>query len=91
MPRRQLNVSLSQAEYQWLLAAAEEAGEKPTRHARNIIVEAVQPAPETDLEAGLVAVPSWLLAIVLFLRGNRPAGNASQKKPPANGTEGPQR
>ena len=77
MPRKQLNVSLSETEYEWLLAAAEEAGEKPTKHARNIIVAEVQPPPETDLDAGLLAVPSWLLALLLFLRGKRPAGNAS--------------
>ena len=77
--RKQLNVSLSETEYGWLLAAAEEAGEKPTRYARDIIVAEVQPPPETDLEAGLVAVPSWLLAIVLFLRGNRTASDASGK------------
>ena len=77
MPRRQLNVSLSEIEFEWLLAAAEEAGEKPTRHARNIIVAEVQPSPETDLDAGVVALPSWLLAVLLFLRGNRPARDAS--------------
>ena len=77
MPRRQLNVSLSEIEYEWLVSSAEEAGEKPTRHARNIIVAEVQPPPETDLDSGVLALPSWLLAVLLFLRGNRPARDAS--------------
>ena len=85
MPRKQLNISLSETEYGWLLAAAEEAGEKPTKHARNIIVAEVQPPPETDLDAGLLAVPSWLLALLLFLRGKRPAGNASDSGNPGKG------
>ena len=77
MSRRQLNVSLSEIEYEWLLSDAEEAGEKPTRHARNIIVAEVQPPAETDLDSGVIALPSWLLAVLLFVRGNRPARDAS--------------
>ena len=71
MTRKQLNLSLSLVEYDWLLAMAEEAGEKPTATARRIVVDAVTPAPETDLDAGIVALPPWLIAFLLFLRGHR--------------------
>ena len=75
MARKQLNLSLSEEQYEWLLAVAAEAGEKPAATARRIVVEAVTPPPETDLDAGIIALPTWLLAVLLFLRGHR--GSAS--------------
>ena len=71
MARKQLNLSLSEEQYDWLLALAEEAGEKPTATARRIIVEEITPAPSTDLDSGIVALPPWLLAFLLFFRGHR--------------------
>ena len=52
MARKQLNLSLSEEQYEWLLAVAAEAGEKPAATARRIVVEAVTPPSETDLDAG---------------------------------------
>ena len=80
MARKQLNVSLSQQEYEWLCAAAEDAGEKPTAHARQIIVEAVAPALATDLDAGIVALPPWLLAFLLFFRGHRAGASSTPQQ-----------
>ena len=80
MARKQLNLSLSDEQYGWLLAIAEEADEKPTATARRIVVDEVTPAVATDLDAGIVALPPWLLAVLLFLRGHRGgASNASQQ------------
>ena len=73
MARKQLNLSLSLEEYEWLQAAAEEAEVKPTAYARDLVVAAITPAPETDLEAGVVALPPWLLAVLLFFRHSRPS------------------
>ena len=52
MARKQLNLSLSEEQYEWLLAVAAEAGEKLAATARRIVVEAVTPPSETDLDAG---------------------------------------
>ena len=78
--RKQLNLSLTQEQYEWLLSVAEEAGEKPTATARRIVVEAVTPPPETDLDAGIIALPPWLLAVLLFLRGHRGSASSSPQQ-----------
>ena len=80
MARKQLNLSLSQQEYEWLLAMAEEAGEKPTATARRIVLEAVTPAPSTDLDAGIIALPPWLLAFLLFFRGHRAGASTTSQQ-----------
>ena len=80
MARKQLNLSLTEEQYEWLLSMAEEAGEKPTATARRIIVEEITPAPSTDLDAGVVALPPWLLAVLLFLRGHRGSASTSPQQ-----------
>ena len=72
MPRRQLNISLSPEQYEWLVEAAQEVVETPTGFARSLIVEAVTPPPETDLEKGLLALPGWLIALLLLVKGGKP-------------------
>ena len=69
MSRKQLNVSLSPEQYEWLVEAAQEVGETPTGFARSLIVEAVSPPPETDIEKGLLALPGWLIALLLLVKG----------------------
>ena len=80
MARKQLNLSLSEEQYEWLLAVAGEAGEKPAATARRLVVEAVTPPPETDLDAGIIALPTWLLAVLLFLRGHRGSASISPQQ-----------
>jgi hypothetical protein len=74
MARRQLNVSLSPEQYEWLSEAAQEVGETPTGYARTIIIEAVMPPPEIDLDevdnlddADASAVRAWVLATLVLL------------------------
>ena len=80
MSRKQLNLSLSEEQYGWLLAIAEETGEKPTATARRIIVEEITPALSTDLDAGIVALPPWLLAFLLFFRGHRAGASTTPQQ-----------
>ena len=68
MARKQLNLSLSEEQYEWLLAVAGEAGEKPAATARRIVVGGGHPAAGdrpgrgnnsvADLVAGRVAIPA---------------------------------
>ena len=71
-----MNVSLSPEQYEWLSAAAEDVGETPTGFARSLIIEAVTPPPETDLEKGVLALPGWLIALLLLVKGGKPEGTA---------------
>ena len=76
MPRKQLNVSLSPEQYEWLVEAAEEVGETPSGFARSLIIDAVTPPLETDLEKGVLALPGWLIALLLLVKGGKPKGTA---------------
>ena len=80
MARKQLNLSLTEEQYEWLKAAAEEAELTPTRYARELVVAAVTPEPEEDPASALLSLPPWLLAVLLFLRTGRlaPGGVASK-------------
>ena len=60
MARKQLNLSLTLEQYGWLEEMAEEAGETPTKYARLIVVDQITPAPETDLDSGVLVLPPWL-------------------------------
>ena len=55
MVRKQLNLSLTLEQYKWLEELAQEAGETPTKYARHIVLDAISPAPETDLNSGVLA------------------------------------
>ena len=48
----------------------------PTGFARSLIIEAVTPPPETDLEKGVLALPGWLIALLLLVKGGKPKGRA---------------
>ena len=71
MVRKQLNLSLSLEQYKWLEELAHEAGETPTKYARHIVLDAISPAPETDLNSGVLVLPFWLAHFLLFLRTGR--------------------
>ena len=73
MVRKQLNLSLTLEQYKWLEELAQEAGETPTKYARHIVLDAISPAPETDLNSGVLVLPFWLAHFLLFLvlRGRR--------------------
>ena len=73
-PDKQLNVSLSPEQYEWLSAAAEDVGETPTGFARSLIIEAVTPPPETDLEKGVLALPGWADSPVAIGEGRETGG-----------------
>ena len=67
MVRKQLNLSLTLEQYKWLEELAQEAGETPTKYARHIVLDAISPAPETDLNSGVLVLPFWLAHFLLFL------------------------
>ena len=71
MARKQLNLSLTLEQYGWLEELAEEAGETPTKYARVIVLDQITPAPETDLDSGVLALPPWLAHFLLFLRAGK--------------------
>ena len=71
MPRKQLNLSLTMEQYGWLEEQAEEAGETPTKYARFIVLNQITPAPETDLDSGVLVLPPWLAHFLLFFRAGR--------------------
>ena len=66
MVRKQLNLSLTLEQYKWLEELAQEAGETPTKYARHIVLDAISPAPETDLNSGVLVLPFWLAHFLLF-------------------------
>ena len=61
-----LPCSLSMEQYSWLEEQAGEAGETPTKYARLIVLDAITPAPETDLASGVLVLPPWLAHFLLF-------------------------
>ena len=71
MVRKQLNLSLTLEQYKWLEELAQEAGETPTKYARHIVLDVISPAPETDLNSGVLVLPFWLAHFLLFLRTGR--------------------
>ena len=71
MARKQLNLSLTLEQYGWLEELAQEAGETPTKYARLIVLDAISPAPETDLGSGVLVLQPWLAHSLLFLRTGR--------------------
>ena len=78
MPRKQLNLSLTLEQYGWLEEQAEEAGETPTKYARHIVLDAITPAPETDLDSNVLVLPPWLAHFLLFVTRGR-AGRRSNR------------
>ena len=72
MPRKQLNIGLTPAQYEAVRIAAEEEGATITAYCRDAIMEKAAPEPEVP---DVAALPAWLLHVLLFLtRGKtRPA------------------
>ena len=69
MPRKQLNIGLTPAQYEALRIAAEEEGATITAYCRDAIMEKAAPEPEVP---DVAALPAWLLHVLLFL--TRPFG-----------------
>ena len=72
MPRKQMNIGLTLAQYEAVQKAAEEEGVKITVYCRDAILARAMPEPEVVDVSG---VPAWLLHFLLFVtRGkSRPA------------------
>ena len=69
MPRKQLNIGLTPAQYEAVRIAAEEEGATITAYCRDAIMEKAAPEPEVP---DVAALPAWLLHVLLFL--TRPFG-----------------
>ena len=61
--RKQLNIGISQDQYEMIKTAAEQEGLTVTAFSRDAILEAAEPQPET-MAKGL---PAWLAAFLIFL------------------------
>ena len=64
MPRKQLNIGLTPAQYEAVRIAAEEEGATITADCRDAIMEKAAPGPEVP---DVAALPAWLLHVLLFL------------------------
>ena len=69
MPRKQLNIGITPAQYEAVRIAAEEEGATITAYCRDAIMEKAAPEPEVP---DVAALPAWLLHVLLFL--TRPFG-----------------
>ena len=72
MPRKQLNIGITPAQYESVRIAAEEEGQTITAYCRDAIMEKAAPEPEVP---DVATLPPWLLHFLLLLtRGKtRPA------------------
>ena len=64
MPRKQLNIGLSLAQYEAVQEAAAEEGVKVTQYCRDAILSRAMPEPEL---ADVSTIPVWLLHFLLFV------------------------
>ena len=71
MPRKQLNIGLTPAQYEAVSIAAEAEGQTMMVYCRTAILERAMPEPELPDVANF---PAWLLHLLLFFsRGKAPA------------------
>ena len=76
MPRKQLNIGITLAQYEQVRIAAEEEGVTITAYCRDAIMEKAAPEPEIPDVTGL---PTWLLHFLLFIsRGKTRAAMPSE-------------
>ena len=68
MPRKQLNIGLTPAQYEAVRIAAEEEGQTITAYCRDAIMEKAAPEPALP---DMAALPAWLLHVLLFLTRGR--------------------
>ena len=61
--RKQLNIGISQDQYEMIKTAAEQEGLTVTAFGRDAILEAAEPQPETMAQG----LPAWLAAFLIFL------------------------
>ena len=71
MPRKQLNIGLSPAQYEAVKKAAEEEGQTITAFCRQAIMDRAAPEPELS---DVSTLPAWLPYFLLFFtKGKRRA------------------
>ena len=76
MPRKQLNIGITLAQYEQVRIAAEEEGVTITAYCRDAIMDKAAPEPEIPDVTGL---PMWLIHFLLFLsRGKTRAAMPSE-------------
>ena len=63
MPRKQLNIGLTPAQYEAVRIAAEADGQTVTVYCRDAILEKAMPEPELP---DLATLPGWLIHVLLF-------------------------
>ena len=68
MARKQVNISLTEEQYELLAAAAWDAHETPAAFARTLVLEGLEPVEEAGEQASMVGIPSWLLAVLYLIR-----------------------
>ena len=68
MARKQVNISLTEEQYELLSAAAWDAHETPAAFARTLVLEGLEPAEEPGAQASQLGIPGWLLAVMYLLR-----------------------
>ena len=68
MPRRQINLSFTEAAYEQVTAAADAQGLTVNQYCRTAIMDTSQPIPEDDLETEAGGFPMWLIALFSLLR-----------------------
>lgn len=72
MARKQVNISLTEEQFEILAAAAWDAHETPAAFARSLVLEGLEPVEEAGEQASPLGIPSWLLAFLyLFRTGHR--------------------
>ena len=76
MPRKQLNIGITLAQYEQVRIAAEAEGVTITAYCRDAIMEKAAPEPEIPDVTGL---PTWLIHFLLFIsRGKTRAAMPSE-------------
>ena len=65
--RKQLNIGISQEQYEMIKSAAEREGLTVTAFSRDAILEAAEPQAEPGHETMAQGLPAWLAAFLIFL------------------------
>ena len=65
--RKQLNIGISQDQYEMIKTAAEQQGLTVTAFSRDAILEAAEPQAEPEPESMAQGLPAWLAAFLIFL------------------------
>ena len=69
MPRKQLNIGLSLAQYEAVQKASEEEGITVTEYCRDAILSRAMPEPEL---ADVSSIPAWLIHFLIFVTRGKP-------------------